>query len=168
MADADITAARVRELLDYDPATGIFTRKVRLAQRHQVGDRADFIVTGGGLAGYYRGGIDSKRFLAHRLAWLYVNGEWPQQEIDHINGDPGDNRIANLRDVPARINAENKRGPRKDNACGQRGVMAHQGRWRARIQVDGQTMHIGMYDTPQEAHDAYIAAKLELHEGYAA
>ena len=125
MADANITARRVREVLSYDSETGAFTRLARLAQRHQVGDRADFLVTGGGAAGYRRVAIDSRRFLAHRVAWLYVHGAWPSRQIDHINGDRGDNRIANLRDASPKLNVENQRRARADSAIGMLGVHLH-------------------------------------------
>lgn len=166
MAD-EILAARVRELFHYDPATGVFIRKVRLAQRHVVGDRADFLVTGGGLTGYRRVSFDSKRYLAHRVAWLYVHSVWPSKDIDHINGDRGDNRIANLRDVPNSTNRENMRAARVDNASGYLGVHFHKQakKWRARIQVSGKSRHIGLYDTPEEAHAAYVKAKRKIHEG---
>ena len=158
-------ADRVRELIDYNPHTGAFTRKVRTAQRHQVGDRADFIVKSGQQAGYRRVSLMSKRFMAHRVAWLYVHGEWPAQDIDHINGDRGDNRIANLRDVSARVNRENIRSPRVDNTSGYLGVMSHQGRWRARVQVNGSSVSLGCFDTPEEAHQAYLEGKRKYHEG---
>lgn len=167
MAD-EIIAARVRELFHYDPDTGIFTRKVRLAQRHHAGDRGDFLITAGNNAGYRRVSFDSKRYMAHRVAWLYVHGTWPAQDIDHINGDRGDNRIANLRDVPNEINRENMRRPRgAATTSGLLGVFLHKqsGRWRARIQVKKKGIHIGMFDTPEEAHQAYLEAKRKLHEG---
>ena len=165
MAEADLTAQCLRELLNYDPETGIFTRKVRTAQRHQVGDRADFVITGGNQKGYYRVGILSRRFLAHRLAWLYVHGEWPAQDVDHIDGDRGNNRIANLRDVPNQINRENMRGPRKDNKIGLLGVSRHGARWEARVQSSGKLVYREDFDTPEEAHSAYIVAKRQHHEG---
>jgi hypothetical protein len=165
MAD-EIIAARVRELLNYDPETGIFTRKVRTAQRHQVGDRADFLVTSGGAKGYYRLTFDSQRFLAHRVAWLYINGAWPEFDIDHKNGRKHDNRICNLRDIPNRINRQNIQGPRSDNkASGVLGVTLHQGRWRSRIQIDGKAVELGSFDTKDGAHEAYLIGKRALHEG---
>jgi hypothetical protein len=159
-----IIAARVRELLNYDPETGIFTRKVRTAQRHQVGDRA----CGNPIrTGHLRVAFDSTKYLAHRVAWLYVYGKWPQFDIDHINGIPSDNRIKNLRDVPNRINRQNMRSAKGDNASGLLGVTEHvKGRqWRASIHLDGKRHHIGLYDTPEAAHDAYVLAKRKIHEG---
>jgi hypothetical protein len=163
MAD-EIIAARVRELLHYDPATGIFTRKVRTAQRHQVGDRA----CGNPMkAGHLRVAFDSKKFLAHRVAWLYVYGKWPDNDIDHINGDPTDNRVENLRDVTNRINRQNMRNPRGKSNSGLLGVFLHKetGKWRARIQLDGKGIHLGLFDTPEAAHEAYLVAKRKYHAG---
>jgi hypothetical protein len=165
MAEGILTADRLRETLHYDPETGVFTRKVRLAQRHQVGDRADFVVKGGGLAGYYRVGLFSKRYLAHRLAWLYVHGEWPKHDIDHINGNPGDNRIANLRDVPNEINRQNMRAACKGNSSGYLGVYWNKENrnWVARIQVNRKGIHIGCFSDPYIAHLAYLKFKRQMH-----
>ncbi len=167
MADANITARRLREVVSYNPETGEFTRLVRLAQRHQVGDRADFLATGGGLQGYRRVSVDSLRFLAHRAAWLYVYGEWPSMHIDHINGDRGDNRIANLRDVSPRTNLENQRNPKGSNRSGFLGVYQPKNyrKWIARLQVKGKGMYLGVFETPEEAHRVYLAAKRKHHEG---
>ena len=167
MATTILTAARLRETLHYDPLTGIFTRKVRTAQRHQVGDRADFVVTGNSLKGYHRVTIDSVRYLAHRLAWFYVYGTWPVNDIDHLDTNRGNNRIANLRDVTNQINRENIRAPKASNKCGFLGVVYHPEakKWRARIQTNGKGKHIGLYETPEEAHDAYVIAKRKVHEG---
>lgn len=161
------TSARVRELLDYDPQTGAFTRKVRTAQRHQTGSRADFLITTGIKVGYRRVSIDSQRFLAHRVAWLYVHGDWPAHQIDHLNCDRGDNRIANLRDVPHAVNMQNRRTPRTDNVNDCLGVvfMRSNGKWRARIQLAGKGRHIGVYETKEAAHAAYVNAKRQLHPG---
>lgn len=166
MADRDLTAHRLREVLDYDPETGVFTRKVRLAQRHKAGDRADFVVTGGNLKGYRRICVDSQRYLAHRVAWMYANGEWPKKFIDHINGDKGDNRLSNLRDVQPKVNVQNTRKPRSDNKSGFLGVHWHkQNRtWRARIQKDGKSINIGCFPSPEEAHAAYLDAKRQIHK----
>jgi len=166
MAD-EIIAERVRELLNYNPETGIFTRKIRTAQRHKIGDRADFLVTSGNAEGYCRVSFDSKRYLAHRVVWLYVHGSWPEFDIDHINGNKSDNRLENLRDVPAKINRQNLHGPKgKNTSSGLLGVYLHnQGRYVARIQKDGKCTYIGVYDCPYEAHEAYLVAKRILHEG---
>jgi len=160
-------AERVREVIHYDPETGIFTRKVRLAQRHHVGDRADMYITGGNAAGYHRVSWDSQRYLAHRVAWLYVYGEWPKGVIDHIDGNKANNAIANLRDVTDKINAENTRRPRANSKSGYLGVHWHEQnkKWVARIQVDKKNIHIGCFDDPQKAHEAYIEYKRKLHEG---
>lgn len=166
MAPTILTVARLREVLHYDPETGIFTRKVRTAQRHQVGDRADFIVTSGGQKGYYRVTVDSVRYMAHRLAWFYVHGAWPVEDIDHWDGDRGNNRIGNLRDVTNQINRENMRKARKDNKSGFLGVTTHApGVYRASVHKDGKRIHIGLYDNPEEAHEAYLVAKRKHHEG---
>lgn len=165
MADQSLLAARARELLHYDPLTGVFIRKARTAQRHQVGDRADILIKSGHQAGYYRVSFDSRRYLAHRLAWLYVYGVWPSEDIDHWDTDRGNNRLHNLRDVPNQTNRENMRKPRADNKSGYLGVMAHQGRWRARVQVNGRNISLGCYDTPQEAYQAYLEGKRKYHEG---
>lgn len=167
MADAILSADRLRAVVEYDPETGVFIRKVRLAQRHQAGDRADFRINKGPMTGYRRLSLDSKRFLAHRCAWLYVHSEWPQGEIDHINGDPGDNRIENLRVVETQTNAENKRRPRKDNRSGFLGVQFHRQNknWVAKIQHNRKTIHIGSFATPEMAHEAYLSAKRKIHAG---
>lgn len=167
MAEASLSAARLREVLHYDAETGIFTRKLRTAQRHQIGDRADFQIAAGASTGYRRVSVDSERYLAHRVAWLYVHGEWPREFIDHVNGVRSDNRVANLRPATHRLNMENRRTPRADNACGFLGVVFHAPteQWRARIQVKGKGRHIGLYPTPELAHAAYVAAKRTLHEG---
>lgn len=166
-ATAILSAEQLRSVVHYDPETGVFTRTVRLAQRHHVGDRADTEVTGGHLKGYRRVSLFSERHLAHRLAWLYVHGTWPEKHIDHINGVKGDNRIENLREADDKLNIENTRTARADNAIGLLGVHLHKetNRWRARLQTNGKALHLGLFDTPEEAHAAYLVAKRKHHEG---
>lgn len=166
MANADLTAARLRELLHYDPETGHFTRKVRTAQRHKVGDRADLLIKSGSNAGYYRVAIDSRRYTAHRLAWFYVYGLWPTNDVDHKDSDPGNNRIDNLRDVSNLVNRENMRKARVNNLTGLLGVSTHApGVFRASVHVSGKRIHVGLFDTPEAAHAAYVLAKRKLHKG---
>jgi hypothetical protein len=153
-----ITAERVREVLDYDPETGVFTRKVRLAHRHQVGDIAGQKHT----KGYVLIGVDSELYFAHRLAWLHYYGEWPKNQIDHINRVKTDNRIANLRDV---TNAENHRNRpiNSNNKSGHIGVSwaARTGRWQATITVAGKSIFLGQYDKLEDAIAARKAAEAE-------
>lgn len=167
MATEILSADRLREVIDYDHNTGVFIRKTRLAQRHQVGDRADVEVAAIQLRGYRRVSLFGQRFLAHRLAWFYVHGKWPEKHIDHINGIRGDNRIENLREADDRLNLENLRKAKSTNKSGFLGVHLHKqtGRWRARIEVRGKFVHLGLFDTPDEAHGVYLKAKRELHEG---
>ena len=167
MAKVILTAQLVRELLDYDLETGIFTRKVRLAQCHQIGDRADWEIKSGNPSGYRKVTVDSRSYMAHRVAWLYVYGSWPKHQLDHINGKRGDNRIANLRDVTAVVNLQNTRRARKSSGTGVQGPAWYpaSGKYRAQIRVNGKSKHIGMYATIEEAHQAFLKAKRKYHEG---
>lgn len=162
MADKSVTADRLRQLVHYDPETGKFTRRVSLSNAVKVGDEAGRHLK----SGYYFFWVDGKRYAAHRLAWLYIHGQWPV-EIDHRNGIRSDNRIDNLRDVDNSTNSENLRACRSDSKSGLLGVgwCKHHRKWKARIRVKGRLKHIKYCDTPEEAHAAYIAAKRELHAG---
>lgn len=162
MAKADITAQRLRELLHYDPETGVFTWRVR---------RGGGAVAGGicgspNSGGYIQIKIDRVLRKAHRLAWLYVHGAWPKADIDHINGVRDDNRLTNLRDVPESTNAQNLLRARKDSGAGLAGARKNRDSgWAARIRVGGKERHLGIFATPEEAHAAYIEAKRRLHTG---
>jgi phosphoribosyl-ATP pyrophosphohydrolase len=154
----ELTVDRLREVLDYNPETGVFVNR-KLGR--PVGCRSKHLgywivtVTGHG------------QFYAHRLAWLYVHGEWPKF-IDHINLDKMDNRLCNLRNVEQRINNQNKRDANKNNIAGFLGVSydaRNASPWVARIWVDGRSKHIKACKTKEEAHEAYIAAKRKIHEG---
>lgn len=167
MVNEMLTADQLREVIHYAPDTGTFTRKVRLAQRHHAGDRADTEISNGQMRGYRRVSLFSQRYLAHRLAWFYIHGVWPEKYIDHINGVKGDNRISNLREADARVNMENIRKAKTSNKSGLLGVHLHKqsGRWRARIEVHGKFLHLGLFNTPEVAHQEYLKAKRSLHEG---
>lgn len=163
MAKTDLTAARVRELLDYDPETGTFSRKVmsrgRYADRSQVG--------GPQLSGHIRICVDGKKHYAHRLAWLFINGDWPGGDLDHIDGDPSNNRASNLRVTSHKANMQNFRGPTARSTTRLLGVSwcRLNKKWKASISIDGKTKHLGLFDSPGAAHDAYLAAKRLHHEG---
>lgn len=152
-----IAAERLRELIAYDPITGVFQWKV---------DRG-FTARAGRVAGclhqdYWRIKIDYQPYQAHQLAWLYVHGVWPTYEIDHLNEVKTDNRIVNLADKTRSQNMHNISGPRRTNTTGFRGVKAKGHRWQARICIDGKPCHLGTFNTPEKAYEAYLAARSTL------
>jgi hypothetical protein len=148
-----LTAEELREQLDYDPETGVFTRRVTRSSRVKIGDVAGWPDKDG----YVRVRVLSRVRAAHRLAWLHVYGVWPPNEIDHINGMRGDNRIANLREA---THAENSRNRKKlrNGRCALKGVYIKGARFCAKIKKHGKHTHVGCYDTEEEAHAAYVAA----------
>ena len=163
MATVDLTAQRLRELLHYNPETGLFTRRVR-RWKWQAEEIAGVVTA----SGYIAVGVDYKRYPGHRLAWLYVYGQWPESMLDHINCNKADNRIANLRAVDPLTNSENQRSARRDNkSSGLLGVSWHAGtgKWRAKIHCSGKSVHIGLFHDPASAHAAYVLKKRELHAG---
>lgn len=153
--------ARIAQEARYDPETGIFTSTVT-----KRGRPAGRVMGGRDKNGYVILKIDGVVIKAHRLAWFIVYGALPAGFIDHINGDPSDNRISNLRDVSRRANNLNSWTPRSDNRrSGLIGVSKISGRskrWAARVTDDGQRIHLGSFATPEEAHTAYLAAKQRI------
>ena len=119
MAKTDLTADRLRELLHYDPDTGVFTRRVATAPCVRIGDIAGCFDNSNG---YLKIGVDGRQRYAHRLAWLYANGTFPVFDIDHLNGIRTDNTLLNLRDVPRKQNIENVKIARTTNKLGVLGV----------------------------------------------
>lgn len=162
MATKDISADRVRELLDYNPATGIFTRRTDRGQR-----KAGSIAGTPRKNSYIAVSVDNVRYLAHRVAWLYVYGKWPDHQIDHIDGDRANNRIENLRDVLRTVNQQNQKRPQWNNKVGMLGVIydARRNGYIARIFVNGRGIHLGQFPTAELAQAAYIGAKRAVHKG---
>ena len=113
--------------------------------------------------GYARVKIGRRYAMAHRLVVALVIGKWPDGHVDHKNGDKLDNRIENLRIVTPGQNSQNVDLPTRRNALGIRGVSPFKGRYRATIQVKGKYHSLGVFDTPDEAHRAYVEAKRRLH-----
>jgi hypothetical protein len=152
---ADLTASRLREVLNYDPDTGVFTRLVASGSRGIAGNPAGWRNT----HGHTRISVDGRDYYAHRLAWLWMTREWPPEQIDHINGDPTDNRWKNLRPATPSQNLGNSRH-RRNNTSGFKGVYWHRptGEWRARIMINRRNIHLGLFDTPEAAHAAYLTA----------
>lgn len=150
-ADEMLTAERARELLNYDPETGVLTWK-----GGRRGVRVGSIAGTPNTRGYLTVGVDRRRYFAHRLAWLIATGEWPAEHLDHINGIPVDNRLANLREA---TNAQNQYNQKmaNTNTSGFKGVTWHRQRckWVAYARHSKQQIHLGCFDTPEQASVAY-------------
>lgn len=156
---SELTQERLIEILDYNQTTGLFSWKFNFGNA-SVGATAGCKHENG----YIEIGVDGAVYKAHRLAWLYAYGVWPEAEIDHINGVRDDNRICNLREASRADNMQNKR-TYKSSSSGLLGAMFHKssGKWSAAIQVNGKRKHLGLFDTAEAAHFAYCVAKKQLH-----
>ncbi len=155
-----LTADRVREVLSYDEISGELRWKVSPGNQILDGTLAGKYETNGRL----RIKIDGKLYLGHRLAWLHYYGSWPEKFIDHINGNPQDNRISNLRQATNQQNSFNQKRPR-NNTTGFKGVNFHKRHslYQAYIKADGKRIHLGYFEDPKEAHVAYVAAAKKYH-----
>ena len=154
----ELTQARLKELLHYDPDTGVFTRLVRTSNSVKIGD-----VAGTASHGYIILRIGGKFYRAHRLAWVYTYGTWPKSDVDHINGLRGDNRIVNLRDVTHSENMHNQKSANAGNAHGHMGVTRSGRKWVARIGLHGKSIYLGTFATAALAAEAYRTAKPAYH-----
>ena len=151
--------ARVVELLDYEPVTGVFRWKRDRPPHHKAGD-----VAGSSDAyGYRKVKVDGLVYLSHRLAWFVMHGVWPEAQIDHINGVKDDNRIANLRLATNAQNRQNVRRADRDSASGLLGAHRTPHGWRASIVLSGKQIGLGSFRDAVAAHEAYLAAKAKLH-----
>jgi hypothetical protein len=161
---ATLSVDLVRELFDYDSTNGVLVSRTKRGRRWPKGAIAGSLDS----RGYRQIQIAGRVYKAHRLIWLHVHGEWPSQQIDHINGVRDDNRIGNLRQASNQQNCLNTTRTFGETASGLRGVSVHQpGCWRARISINGRTKHLGLFPTPQQASAAYLAAKSESHAFWA-
>ena len=165
------TAEQVRELLDYDPETGVFVWKAREAKwfcsehamvawnRKNAGK-----VAGTKTGGYVDIRIQGQAYGAHRLAWLYITGVWPPEMIDHIDRNPSSNKIANLRLASCTQNLQNaKRNPGKYSRHTGVSWNVVNGKWQSHIRANGKKMNLGYYDNERVAAEAYLTAKELLH-----
>ena len=161
-----MSVADILELLDYCPRTGEFSWRV---MRNSYGG----CVKPGSLAGtidkngYRAIGINGRLYWAHRLAWYVSTGEWAPIQIDHIDANPDNNAITNLRKATMTQQRANQK-VRRDSRTGIKGVTATpSGRWVARIRKDGIKYRLGTFDSPEEAHAAYMRAARRLFGDYA-
>lgn len=154
------TRARLMELLRYDPETGAFTHRVNISNR-KAGDVAGCVHESRG--NYCFISIDDKIYRAHKLAWLYVTGEWPDRLIDHRNLNRADNAFCNLRMATKSQNQANMKAP-SHNTSGIKGVSPYRvgeryGKpWQATIRKDGKSIHLGHFSTKEHAAAAYAVA----------
>lgn len=159
-----LTQSRLKELLHYSPETGSFTALTATGWRgcHRAGKIVGSLCAHNRYIHVY---AESVHYRAHRLAWFYMTGAWPKQQIDHINGNRADNRWSNLREASNSENQQNLKTAKKGNKSGYLGVAWHstKRKWMTRIKVAGKAIYIGIYDTPEEAREAYLAAKAKLH-----
>lgn len=160
---SNITADRLRELIDYDPETGIFRWRIP-----RGGNRVGDIAGCPDSHNYHLIGIDRKVYVAHRLAWLWMTGCWPEDDIDHVNRDKKDNRWANLREATRSQNIINS-PPRKDSRSGLRGISwdGARSKWVSQIGVAGKNIHLGRFKTKEEAYQAYKDAAIAAYGEFA-
>jgi len=154
-----VTAERLRELLTYDPKTGFFSWRVSRGsakEKSEAGRKNSH--------GYIEISIDSRFYKAHRLAWMHVYGEWPVEQLDHINGIRTDNRLANLREATNAQNGQNQ-AMYSHNTSGHPGVSwcRTYGKWKAKIHAAGKLHHLGYFHKVEDAVAARAKAKSELH-----
>jgi len=153
--------SRLRELLYYDPSTGLFSWKESRGSKSRGQEAGVFNDNG-----YVVIRVDKRLYAGHRLAWFYEFGEWPEEQIDHIDGNRGNNKIHNLRKASNKENSRNT-ALKSSNSSGYKGVSRcnRSGLWYASIKINGKTKSLGRHLTPEAAHTAYIKeAKLVFGE----
>ncbi len=158
--ETSLTQSRLKEVLRYESETGVFVW-IQRRGRSAPGVTAGVVAID---SGYRTISVDCFIYRAHRLAWLYIHGQWPLWRLDHKNGVKDDNRIENLREATAQENARNT-GMRSHNTSGYRGVCRNGSGWSARIGVGvrRKLKTLGNFRTPEEASAAYEAAAKEVH-----
>lgn len=162
----ELTQARLRELLSYDPVTGFFTWRKRTGDRGV--DKTGRVAGTRATRGYWQISVDGRLYLAHRLVWMYVYGRWPINQIDHRNLDKSDNHFKNLREATPSQNGANY--PSKlGTISGLRGVKWHDRNkmWMAHIRVNGKRLYLGYFHDKHEAHAAYVEAAEKYHGEFA-
>ena len=151
--------SKIKSILSYNYNSGKFTWTV---QRGSVcaGQHAGYL----GSSGYWQIKVMGRLVLAHRLAWLYARGEWPSEQLDHIDGNPLNNSISNLRECTSAQNHQNRKA-RSGSTSSHVGVCWEEGRarWRADIKISGVPKYLGRLKDESSAIAAYVAAKRELH-----
>lgn len=156
-----LTQHDLQSVVIYDPLTGVFINKIDRNPRALKGAVAGYTNT----IGYTVIQINGRKMHAHRLAWLYMTGEWPLHEVDHINRIRSDNRFQNLRQSTPSENKQNTTD-RINNTSGHRGVTWHKARqkWQAQISVMGKHLYLGTFDSVDDAAAARKEAVVKFHK----
>lgn len=158
MPDQTISAESVRTLFHYDAQRGVLVWRVargKVRPGTEVTSRSESCV---------QVMIDGRNYKAHRVIWTWVHGAWPDQEIDHSDGDPFNNRIGNLRLATSSQNKMNRPGKKARKGAY---LDKRDGRWSARIVAGGRVHHLGRFDTEAEAAEAYRRAAPQVHGEFA-
>lgn len=160
MGKARITIGRLKELIRYDPETGVFVWLKTNSNRAPAGSRAGRDNGNG----YRRIMLDGRTYYEHHLAWFYIHEAWPEFEIDHQDGERSNNRISNLRPATHAQNGQNQ-PLRSTNTSGMHGVSWSKphSKWTAYIWAGGKKKHLGLFAEREAARQAYLVAKRELH-----
>ena len=158
MSNEDALIQEILRIYNVDLDNGVITHKLSRG-RGKAGDEAGTPHPGG----YRRLRVCGKHFLSHRVLWLVRYGKWPAHHLDHINGVKTDNRLENLRECTDAENQQNRVASKK-STTGLMGVTTHRsGRYQAQITVGGRHIYLGIHETPELAHAAYLSAKKSLH-----
>ena len=160
MTSSILTQSQLKELIHYDADTGLFTR-ISSPYKHRIGV---INTCANHRDGYFEIGLFGKTYKSHRLAWLYIHGCLPKDDIDHVNRDKLDNRLVNLREASRSQNKQNI-GRQRNNTSGFKGVSYHKynRKWRATIDIDDNRINLGYFSTPESASMAYEEAAKTLH-----
>ncbi len=155
----------MHEYLSYCRKTGELRWKKSPANRTKVGDLAGYDHHSGYRILEFKGCI----YQVHRLVWWMIYGVMPNEEIDHINGIRNDNRICNLRDASRSQNQHNRKTWKNGTISGLKGSFFHKatGKWASTIQHNKKRTHLGLFETAEEAHEAYLTAAKKLHGEFA-
>lgn len=158
-----LTAERLRQLLDYNPDTGVFTWRIQRGSRVKAGDIAGAVND----RGYIKIKIDGKHYPAHRLAFLHKKGAWPEGQVDHSDTNRSNNRWDNLRIATASQNQWN-RGPQRNNTSGFTGVYwdKQKRKWRVQIKDHGRVIFLGYFECPELAYKVRRSVAKTLHGEY--
>ena len=164
MIKQTLSQDQLKQVLIYEPLTGLFRSKICKSKTGALK-----VVGFVNWKGYILVSVGKRQYRAHRLAWLYMTGQWPAEQVDHENTVKADNRWSNLRLASNRFNQENQvKAPRSNKSCGVLGVTRLPREllsFQSQIKSKGKNYFLGRYDSAKEAHQAYVEAKRKLHAG---